>query len=729
MAGIADTDWSWSILSADFDLDGLNDVYITNGVYRDVMDRDKVNETLQILRANGRKPTKEDFLEFAKMLPQQKLNNYFYKNNGDLTFEDTSDKWIDTTPTFSNGAIYADLDNDGDLEIVVNNINDKASILKNNTLENKRSYFLKIDLQNDDDTNIFGVGAVVNLYFEDGKMQSKQVINTRGFLSAVPYTLHFGLGKHLKIDTLEIIWPDDKVQILKNVDANQSLLMNHHFAVNETIITDNKNQLLTSEKSKFKHTDPYFNDYELQVLLPHKLSQLGPALAKGDVNNDGIDDVFIGGANGASGELLIGDKSGKFTKKPTNTFATDKKYEDIGATFFDADKDGDQDLYVVHGSYEYYGYPAAMQDALYLNNGTGSFSKSEDALPEITSAGSVVIPSDYDNDGDMDLFVGGRVIPGEYPLAPISYLLKNENGIFKNSTSELAPELEKIGMVTDAVWADMNNDNQLDLIVTGEWMGIEVFINADGKLSKSNDFKALNEASGWWNKLLIADIDNDGDNDIIAGNLGLNYKFHASKEKPFQVYTTDFDFNGTQDIILSKKYNGKDVPIRGKSCMTQQLPHLAQKIKTYNEFASLELKDIVGKRIENALNYKVTEFRSGIFINNGENNFTFSPFENKVQASPINSILYEDINNDSIKDLILAGNNYQSEVETTRADAGIGSILLGNGKGNFSHVSHLESGFFVDKDVRHMVLLNVGSEKILFVANNNDYHSLFKINK
>ena len=355
------------------------------------------------------------------------------------------------------------------------------------------------------------------------------------------------------------------------------------------------------------------------------------------------------------------------------------------------------------------------------------FSISKTALPEFFSSGSVVAPSDFDGDGDIDLFVGGRVIPGKYPHPATSYILKNNNGSFSIETSKIAPDLEEIGLVTSAVWTDIDNDNTQDLIVTGEWMGINVFLNKDGVLQKSNAYKTLNESLGWWNKILVQDIDSDGDMDIIAGNLGLNYKFHASQEKPFKIYTTDFDYNGTQDIILAKDYKGKEVPVRGKGCMTQQIPHLSQKIPNYNDFANRNLEGILGKDLNNALHYKATEFRSGIFINEGNSKFTFSPFENHVQKSPINSILFEDINYDGFKDLILAGNNYQSEVETTRADAGIGSVLLGDNNGGFKKLSSLESGFFVDKDVRNMVVLDSEYGKLLLVINNNDTHDLFSI--
>ncbi|MRI00098.1 RNA-binding protein [Kriegella sp. EG-1] len=729
MAGMANTDWSWSLLSADFDLDGLNDIFITNGVYRDVIDQDKNNEILGILRENSRKPTAEDFLRFTKMLPQQKLSNFFFKNNGDFTFKDTSSNWSENKPTFSNGALYADLDNDGDLDIVVNNINDEATVLKNNSDILGRKYQLKVQFIGPE-KNLSGIGTTVKLYLADGTSQIRQLINTRGFLSSVSNVLYFGMGENLSAIKMEVIWPDGKVQTLHDVHANQHLHIDYSYATKpEKKDKKTESVLFSKMASNFKHTDPYFNDFELQILLPHKLSQTGPGIAKSDLNNDGYDDVFLGGGSGQAGQLIFGVPDKKFTVKQVSEFEKDKDSEDVGATFFDADNDGDQDLYVVSGSYEFRENPRLLVDRLYLNDGSGNFTKSKDALPLVGIAGSIVIPSDYDNDGDLDLFVGGRLITGRYPYPASSALLINENGNFKMGNDQFAPDLGGLGLVTDAVWTDLNADGKTDLIVTGEWMGIHVFFNENNRLIKSTNYKNLSDAVGWWNRLLIEDIDNDGDKDIVAGNLGLNYKFHASKERPFEIYTSDFDLNGTEDVILAKEYGGKQVPVRGKTCMTQQLPQLAQKIPSYNDFASKDLKGIVGSGLENALHYKATEFRSGVFVNNGTKGFVFEPFENSVQQSPINSILFVDFDTDGKKDLLLAGNNYQSEVETTRADAGIGCFLKGNGNGSFDLINNLKTGFFVDKDVRNMLLLNSGNDALVLVANNNSFYEFFEVKK
>lgn len=728
MAGMADTDWSWAILAADFDLDGLNDIFVTNGVFRDVMDRDKLAETLEILRANQRKPTDEDFLKYAQMLPQQKLRNYFFRNKGDMTFEDVSGQWTDNAPSFSNGALYADLDNDGDLDVIVNNINDKVTLLRNNKMNPyERNYWLKVNFDGPL-TNPYGVGTKVKLYFDNGSMQVRQLVNTRGFLSSMPNSVHFGMGDQLSAKRMEVIWPDGKVQVLEDVKANQWLFMNYHFAKKrppEDFQVDGT--IFAQENCNLKHIDPYFNDFDLQILLPHKLSQTGPGMAKSDLDNDGNDDLFLGGGSGQAGQILMTTKSGDFKSRRIPAFEVDKAYEDVGAAFFDADNDGDQDLYVVSGSYEFYQNPELLVDRLYLNDGKGNFSKSMEALPKVGIAGSVVKPMDYDGDGDTDIFIGGRVITGRYPHPASSLLLENNNGIFSIANKRSAPDLDTVGLVTDAVWTDINGDSQKDLVLTGEWMGIQIFLNGPNGLERSNAYPALANAVGWWNKLLIADVDDDGDKDIVAGNLGLNYKFHASYEKPFEVYASDFDFNGSEDIILAKEYKGKQVPIRGKTCMTQQLPDLAKKIPTYTDFANKDIEGIVGEGIKNALHYKATEFRSGIFINNGNGDYEFNAFENHVQKSPINSIIFDDFDGDGNKDLVLAGNNYQSEVETTRADAGIGSFLKGDGQGGFVLIPNSESGFFADKDVRNMITLNTPTDKLLMVINNNDYHDIFKV--
>tara|TARA_R110002049_G_scaffold51189_3_gene144973 strand:- start:13525 stop:16839 length:3315 start_codon:yes stop_codon:yes gene_type:complete len=731
MSGIAKTDWSWSSLFADFDLDGYNDLYVTNGIYRDVVDRDTNNEIDKYINSNKENLTEKDFYNFTQKLPQQKLTNYFFKNQGNLQFENKTKGWADEKPTFSNGAVYVDLDNDGDLDVVTNNLDENATILRNNARENSDNNFLQFTFKGPSN-NKFGIGTTVNIYYKNGKILTRQLINSRGYLSSVSNKLHFGLGKETIVSKVEIIWNDGKSQILKDVSSNQTMTL-YYSESNDVLVqkvsNTNDKKLFTKSTFNFKHTEIPFKDYDKQLLLPHKLSQTGPAIATTDLNNDGFDDIFIGGAHQEPGQLLIANKAGGFDAINISDFTKDKKYEDVAACFFDADNDGDQDLYVVSGSYEFAEDSDLLQDRLYINQGNLNFKRSHSKIPIIKASGSVVRASDFDNDGDMDLFVGSRVIPGKYPYAPTNFLLINEKGIFKNKITSLAPQAETIGMVTDAQWADIDNDSDDDLIITGEWMGIEVFTNEDGLLSKNETYGSLSSTKGWWNSIVIEDVDGDGNKDIIAGNLGLNYKFHASIEKPFHVYTKDFDGNGVEDIMLAKYYNDKQVPVRGKGCTSQQMPILKEKIETYGEFASLDLQGILGDGLQSSLHYEVTEFQSGIFINKENGQFSFKPFQIEAQKSVINSIIYKDMDGDNIKDLLMVGNNYQSEVETTRADAGIGIFLKGKTQGSFQYIPNHTIGFFANKDVRALVHLKTAQSNLVLVANNDDSHQVFKISK
>ncbi len=493
--------------------------------------------------------------------------------------------------------------------------------------------------------------------------------------------------------------------------------------INSTKTKVNKETLepiFKEDSFKYSHNDPYFNDYKLQLLLPYKYSQLGPAKAVGDVNGDGVEDVFLGGGFEQEATLLLGIKNGRFTRKAQKDFATDARYEDISATFFDADKDGDIDLYVGSGSYEFSPRSRGLLDRYYENDGKGIFTKKA-AIPELNTVTTAVVTGDYDGDGDQDIFVGSGVVPAKYPNSGSSYLLKNENGKFSIANKEVG--INNLGMLKDAVFEDINKDGKLDLIVAGEWTGVQVLLNKNGKFVKAEQYKKLEETKAWWNKILVEDVDNDGDLDIIAGNLGLNTKFHANKEKPFHVYAKDFDANGVEDIVLAKDYKGKQVPVRGRTCTSQQMPHIAKKIPTFEEFANLGVDGILGKDIDSALHYEVNEFRSGIFYNE-EGDFKFVPFSNEVQTSLVNSILFKDFDSDGKKDLLLAGNNHHFEVETTRSDAGIGSFLKGDGKGNFTWLSNKYSGFFANKDVRHIV--DLSKQKQVLVLNNNDTHQLFR---
>ena len=534
MSGLAKTDWSWSTLIADFDLDGLNDIYVTNGVYRDVVDRDANIEINKYISTNKDRLTEKDFYDFTQKLPQQRLINYLFRNMGNLKFDDVTKDWGDEEPTFSNGAVYVDLDNDGDLDIVTNNLDEHATILRNNAREISSNNFLQL-IFNGSEANKYGVGATVKVYLKNDDVLVRQLVNGRGYLSSVSNKLHFGLGQTSIIPKIEIIWSDGRSQMLRNVASNQLLQVDYADSVNKVeLASSNRSfKLFEEKKIDLAHVDPAFNDFNKQILLPHKLSQTGPCVAVKDLNKDGLDDFFIGGGHNQPAQIQMGNKDGGFTAVTIKDFIVDKSFEDVSATFFDADNDGDDDLYVVSGSYEFDEDSPLLQDRLYINNGKHDFKRSKSILPEIKTSGSVVVTSDFDKDGDIDVFVGGRVIPGRYPYAPMSYLLVNEKGRFVNKTKEQAPELEHIGMVTSAQWSDIDTDGDLDLIVTGEWMGIEVFVNNEGRLSKSHVYKNLAATTGWWNTLLVEDIDGDGDKDIVAGNLGLNYKFHASKEKPF----------------------------------------------------------------------------------------------------------------------------------------------------------------------------------------------------
>ena len=742
LSGVSSTDWSWGPLFFDMDNDGLKDLFISNGIKGDFRNNDFVNyrkkrqkEIIELKKQGNKIDPKSYINEILAKMPERKKVNYFYKNNGDLTFGSIDLNNEDKIVTSSNGAAYADFDNDGDMDIVVNNADDLAFIYKNNSTEQKTGNYLKIKL-NGPKKNTLGIGARLIAKQEHGIQILEQYL-TRGFQSSVTEVLQFGLGNENELKELHVIWPDGKTQHVNSIKTNQTITLNYIDAKNKKLETKETSPIFTditiASKINFKHTENEFNDFLKETLLPHKMSNFGPGLAVGDVNNDGLDDFYVGGAKGFEGKLYIQNTDNSFIEKGNNTWKRDINCEDIGAELFDADADGDLDLYVVSGGNEYEENDTNLQDRLYLNDGQGNFVKANDALPKMLTSGSVVKPCDFDNDGDIDLFIGGRLIPGKYPFPAKSYLLKNEskngNTVFKNVTDEVVPEFKKLGLITDAEWVDVTGDKKMDLVIVGEWTPILIFKNEENNFVNITASTGLNDKTGWWYSVASADMDNDGDMDLVVGNLGKNYKYKASIDAPFGIHSTDFDNNGTLDIVLSYYDLGKNYPLRGRSCSSNQMPFIKKKFPTYKDFGQATLDEVYGDVLEKSLKYSANTFATSYVENLGNGVFALSELPNQAQFSSVNDILLSDIDTDGIKDIILVGNLFASEIETPRNDAGYGLLLTGNGKGGFKSIPAYKSGLFIKGDSKDAQLIKLGESKreAIIIAKNNDKVQLIEI--
>ena len=729
LAGVTSTDWSWAALFADFDLDGWKDLYITNGSRRDMNNADyfdKISKSDYFSKDSN----KSELLKQALEMPSKPLTNYIFRNNGDLTFTQYNKQWNITEPSFSNGVAYADLDNDGDLDLVVNNIDQEALIYKNNASETKSGNYLKIKFDGPQ-KNKMGIGSVVTIW-DNGKKQMSELTLTRGYQSSVEPILYFGLAKDPVIDSLKVQWGDGRVQMLKNINPNQCITL--HSADARPIQKKKEikdlifKEITDSVPFGFSHKENFFDDFKNQVLLPYKLSQLGPDIAVGDVNEDKLDDFFIGNASGSSGRMFIQNLDGTF-RIQNGPWEQDSKYEDAGCLFFDADNDGDLDLFVVSGGNEFPEGSENYNSRLYINDGEGHFTKSKDAIPPVTTSGSCVKAFDLDNDGDLDLFIGGRQVPGKYPFPARSYVLENRtvNGVIKfvDVTKEVAPDLLNAGMVTSAVCCDIDNDRWTDLVIAGEWMPVCVYKNIHGKLKKT----IIEGTKGWWFSIEGADFDKDGDIDLIAGNLGLNCRYKASKDKTFDVYADDFDKDGKWDIVLSYYQGNKQFPLRGRECFMSQNPGIAFKFPTYEAFGKATVSDIyTRKALNKSLHLQAETFASAYFENDGKGNFKIHNFPNEAQLSSINGMIISDFNKDGNLDVLAAGNLFNMEVVTPRNDGSIGAYMEGDGKGGFKIKPLRETGFFAPNDVKSLALMNLNNaDKLVLVGNNNGRLQIFKI--
>jgi|WetSurMetagenome_2_1015567.scaffolds.fasta_scaffold00925_8 enediyne biosynthesis protein E4 len=730
-AGMYSTNWSWSPLFCDFDNDGNKDLYISNGYGRNITHMDAVMFSVEQIVKQQKGEAVMPKMGIVETIPATVLKNYIFKNNGDLTFTNVTDSWGDEIPSLSNGVAYADLDNDGDMDLVVNNINDYAFVYRNNARELNSNHFLKVRFDGTG-LNKGGIGAKVEVKCKD-LIYMQEFQPSRGYMSSMNHELVFGIGKATTVDSLKITWPDLREQVLTALVVDQTIILHNKDAqiaspentpVSHPVFSPlNNNNILP-----YRHIENKYVDFRKQILLPHFLSTQGPHIARGDVNNDGMDDLFLGGAKDSPGRLYFQKKNGSFELQKQPCFEKDKGCEDIGTLFFDADGDKDLDLYLVSGGNEFSKESPELQDRLYINNGNGFFTKSADRLPKMLTSGSCVKAGDIDNDGDPDLFIGGRVVPGSYPLAPRSYILENNgNGYFQDVTEKYNTSLMNPGMVTDAVWTDFNNDKLLDLIIVGEWMGIRAFQNTGKNLTEISDQSGLNNTEGWWNTIIAEDFDKDGDMDYVAGNLGLNSQIKVSASEPATIYAKDFDNNGSIDAVMCYFIQGKNYPFYSKDDLQTQIPFVKKKYPDYESYANQNLTDIFSpEELKDALVLKASQFASCYLENKGNNKFVLTPLPREAQFSPVYGIQTGDYNNDGNTDLILSGNFFGTRIKFGEYDASKGLLLTGNGKGNFTVLNDLQSGFHINGEVRDIADVKMATGKnILVFALNNDSVRLY----
>lgn len=706
LAGISNTDWSWAALLADYDNNGFKDLLVTNGYVRDYTNLDFIKYMDSYVKTKGRL-VRDEVLGIIEHMPASNVVNYIFSNEDGYTFKKRTNEWGLNKSSNSNGAAYADLDNDGDLDLVINNINQNAFLYRNNS-ERKSNKSVAIKLEGDG-LNTSGIGAKV-IAWSNGKQQVVEQMPMRGYLSTVSSVLHFGIGKSKLIDSLEIRWPSGKYQKLSSVSASTQITLREADAKKTMIRARQGEAIFTQVKSAIASESPKLpvNDFKRQSLLLTQLSHLGPKLVKGDVNNDELEDVYVTAGDGSRGKLFIQQSNKSFLERTVRDFAIQNGAAEADALFVDVNGDGFKDLYVAAGGYHSLNAgDSQLQDKLYLNDTKGNFTLSKDWLPEVRSSKGCIAAGDFNGDGRVDLFIGGRVTPGRYPETPESFILINEGSKFTDQTNSIAPQARKIGMVTDAIAMDINHDQRSDLVLAGEWMRISVLINENGKLTDRTTHYFDKTMSGWWNSLDTADFNHDGYTDLIAGNMGLNSQCKASEAQPAEMFFKDFDNNGSIDPLFCFYIQGKRYPYVTRDELLEQIGSMRSRFTDYKGYADVSITDIIKQEdLDQAGHLTATDFETRVFL--GSTSGTFTPVSLPLQAqySPVYASNAFDFDNDGNLDLLLCGNNSKMKIKIGKYDANYGVLLKGNGMGSFEYVKQTQSGLSLIGDVRSIIRIN-----------------------